>query len=145
MSNVDNFLSQAGSGKDNVLVLGGTVISPGGTSVKASRLTATIADVSTADSFWLYPGFAGTITKVSAVLQGATLTGGAAAITLEIGGTGVTGGDITLAVSSADGDVFTATPSALNIFTSGEPIEIITDGGSTGTAALHLTFELEAS
>ena len=73
------------------------------------------------------------------VINGAIATADAA-ITTEIGGTAVTGGAITIAYSgSAAGDVDSASPSALNILTAGQALEIITDGASANTVAATFT------
>lgn len=106
-------------------------------------MTVRIADVSTAASVWVYPGFNGKIRKVISVLHGA-ITVANANVTVEIGGTAVTGAALVIAASgSAAGVVDSATPTALNTFTSDQPIEVITDGGSTDAAALEVTLWLE--
>ena len=82
----------------------------------------------------------GKIIKIATALQGA-ISGGNAAITFELGGTAVTGGAITVAHSgSAAGDVDTAEPTAANVVAEDGRIEMITDGGSTGTQKLNVTF-----
>ena len=103
-------------------------------------LHAEIADVSTASSTFVPVPDGGTIIKIITALQGA-ISGGDAAITFEIGGTAVTGGAITVANSgSAAGDIDTAEPTAANDVLEGGSIEMITDGGSTGTKKLNVTF-----
>tara|TARA_R100000008_G_scaffold85216_1_gene74581 strand:- start:887 stop:1234 length:348 start_codon:yes stop_codon:yes gene_type:complete len=99
-----------------------------------------IADVSTASSTFVAVPDGGKIIKIATALQGA-ISGGNAAITFEIGGTAVTGGAITVAHSgSAAGDVDTAEPTAANSVAEDGTIEMITDGGSTGTQKLNVTF-----
>jgi len=130
---------------DNEFVMGGTVSSPSGTNLKTIRVNARIDDVSTAQSGFLAPGFAGSIVGITSSLGGA-ITGADATLTFEIGGVLVTGGDITITQSgSAAGDVDSSTPTAANVFTATDSIEFITDGGSTGTVPVVLTFELQAS
>lgn len=105
--------------------------------------TVEIPDLSAATSSWVVPGFRGKIRKIHTVIDGAITTLDAG-ITVEIGGVAVTGGAITIAnASSAAGDVDTATPSALNTFTPGQPIEVICDGAATGTVKAVATLELE--
>ena len=103
-------------------------------------LTAEIEDISTASSTFVPIPDDGNIFEIKTALQGA-ISGGNAAISFEIGGTAVTGGGITVAHSgSAAGDVDTATPTGANRVVENGTIEMITDGGSTGTAKLLVTF-----
>lgn len=94
-------------------------------------IPAVIPDISTAQSVFVVAPHAGDIAIWYSVIDNA-ITVGDAALTLEIGGTLVTGSGITVAQSgSAAGDVDSASPSAANTVTAGQAIEIITDGGST--------------
>jgi len=103
-------------------------------------ITAEIEDVSTTSSTFVAIPDNGKVVKILTALQGA-ITGANAAITFEIGGTAMTSSAITVAYSgSAAGDVDTSKPSAANNVLEGGTIEIITDGGSTGTAKLLVTF-----
>ena len=109
---------------------------------KKIYLNVTMADVSTASSVWVVAPVASTFTKLYSVINGAIATADAA-ITTEIAGTAVTGGALTIAYSgSAAGDVDSATPSALNILTAGQALEIITSGASTNTIIGTFTVEL---
>ena len=102
-------------------------------------LNVRITDISTAASYWAVTPYAGTIAAVYTVLHGA-ITGANAVVTLELGGTLVTGSTVTITQSgSAAGDVDTASPSAANTVTAGQAIEVITDGGSTGTVPVDVT------
>ena len=108
-------------------------------------LIGEIADISSAASSWVVSPYAGTIEKIYTVIDGA-ITSANAAITFEIGGTAVTDGGITIAqASSAAGDVDSSTPSALNIVTAGQAIEIITDGGSTNAVKAVVTIVMQRS
>ena len=103
-------------------------------------VTAEIEDVSTASSTFVAIPDGGRVIKIITALQGA-ISGANAAVSFEIGGTAVTGGGITVAYSgSAAGDVDTAEPTAANRVEENGTIEMITDGGSTGTAKLLVTF-----
>ena len=103
-------------------------------------ISGRVADISTAGSTFVAVPDGGRIIKIITVLQGA-ISGGNAAISFEIGGTAVTGGGITVAHSgSAAGDVDTAEPTAANRVEENGTIEMITDGGSTGTKKLLVTF-----
>lgn len=109
-------------------------------------MTVTMADVSTASSVWVVPGFRGRIKKLSSVINGAIATANAA-ITVEINGTAVSGGALTITQSgSAAGDVdqVDVATGSTNEFTESDAIEIITDGVSTNTVIATFTLELEA-
>ena len=103
-------------------------------------ITSTIADISTASSTFVPVPDGGRVIKIITALQGAigTADGG---ITFEIGGTAITGGGITVTQSgSAAGDVDTAEPTAANDVSEDGTIEMITDGASSGTKKLNVTF-----
>ena len=103
-------------------------------------LTSTIADISTASSTFVPVPDGGKIIKIITALQGAIGTANAA-ITFEIGGTAITGGAITVTQSgSAAGDVDTAEPTAANDVAEDGSIEMITDGASSNTIKLVVTF-----
>ena len=103
-------------------------------------ITAEIEDISTASSTFVAIPDGGKVVKILTALQGA-ISGADAAITFEIGGTAMTNSAITVANSgSAAGDVDTSAPTAANRVEEGGTIEMITDGGSTGTAKLLVTF-----
>jgi len=101
-----------------------------------------IADVSTSASSWTVSPIAGTITNIWTVIDGAIATADAG-ITLEIGGTLVTGSAITIGnAGSAAGDVDNATPTAANTVTAGQAIEIITDGASDNAVKAEVLIEI---
>ena len=103
-------------------------------------INAEIEDISTASSTFVAVPDGGRVIKIITALQGA-ISGANAAITFEIGGTAMTNSAITVAHSgSAAGDVDTSEPSAANAVSEDGTIEMITDGGSTGTQKLLVTF-----
>ena len=103
-------------------------------------ITSTIADISTASSTFVPVPDGGRVVKIITALQGAIGTANAA-ITFEIGGTAITGGAITVTQSgSAAGDVDTAEPTAANDVAEDGSIEMITDGSSSNTIKLVVTF-----
>ena len=103
-------------------------------------LTSTIADISTASSTFVPVPDGGKVIKIITALQGAIGTANAA-ITFEIGGVAITGGAITVTQSgSAAGDVDTAEPTAANEVAEDGTIEMITDGASSNTIKLNVTF-----
>lgn len=144
MSNVDNRFEQPTSGTDNRLVLGGTVNTAGGQSIKNIIITVKLDDVSTAGQIYVASPVAGTIRKIYSVINGAIATADAV-LTPKIGGTPITDGAITITQSgSAAGDVDSSTPSAANVVSAGDAIEIETNGASTNTveAAISILIEL---
>ena len=103
-------------------------------------LTSTIADISTASSTFVPVPDGGKVIKIITALQGAIGTANAA-ITFEIGGTAMTGSAITVTLSgSAAGDVDTSEPTAANEVAEDGTIEMITDGASSNTIKLNVTF-----
>jgi len=146
MSNVSNYFKQpASNSTDNELIVGGTIKTEAGESLKKVILNTFIDDISTAGQIYVVSPVAGTITKIYSVINGA-ITGANTILTPKIGGTAITGGAITIAFSgSAVGDVDSSTPTALNAITAGSAIEIETDGGSTGTVKTVLTIEITLS
>jgi hypothetical protein len=119
-------------------------ITPSATSTTAWKkyITGAIANISAAASTWVVAPVAGTISKIWTVIDGA-ITVADAGVTFEIGGTAMTGGSITIAnVASAAGTVDSCTPSALNVVTAGQAIEIVADGLSTDASAAVVLFEI---
>ena len=103
-------------------------------------LTSKITTISTAGSTFVPVPDGGTIIKILTSIKNA-ISSANAALTFEIGGVAVTGGGITVTQSgSAAGDVDTAEPTALNTVSEGGTIEMITDGASSGTKKLNVTF-----
>lgn len=102
-------------------------------------LTAVIDDVSTADTVYIPIPTNCTLNKVISVLHGA-ITGSDATITVA-NHAGTTIGTITITQSgSAAGDVDTLTASTNNTFTEEQRLKVDTDGLSTGTNRLTLSF-----
>lgn len=140
-NNVKNFFKQT-AGDDNTLVLGGTVETETGQNLKTKLVTVPIGDVSTAGSVFVVPGIAGTIVKISNVID-AAITSADAGLTFEIGGDAITDAAITIANSgSAAGVVDQSTPSALNVITDSEAIEVVKDGLSSTASNGVVTFEI---
>jgi hypothetical protein len=97
-------------------------------------------------SIFFTPGFRGKIKKITAVSP-AAITGANNVLTASIGTVAVTGGVVTmLLASSAAGDIFSATPTALNSFSPTDYIKIVSDGGaSNAVLPVVVTLELEAT
>ena len=98
--------------------------------------------MSSSGSVFVVPGIAGTIVKISNVIDGA-ITLADAGLTFEIGGTAITDAAIEIAnAGSGAGVVDQSTPSALNVITAAEAIEIVKDGDSTDASNGVVTFEI---
>lgn len=132
---------------------GTTVITPVGVS-GAGRwellqnlvaLTTRIADVSTADSEYIASPVKGRVIKIFSILK-AAITGADSLLTSKINGTLITGGGWTVSQSgSAAGDVDEADPTALNDVAVGDKLQVLTDGASSTTAPLTVTFLIKAA
>jgi len=145
MAETLNYFKPVSTGQDNELILGGTVETGSGQSLKKIRLYTSIADISTAGQIYVVSPVAGTISKIYSVINGAIGTADAV-LTPKIAGTAITNGAITVAYSgSAAGDVDSSTPTAANTITAGAAIEIETDGASSNTVEVVLTIEITLS
>ena len=103
-------------------------------------LTSTIADISTASSTFVPVPDGGKVIKIITSIKNA-ISSANAALSWEIGGTAITGGGITVTQSgSAAGDIDTAEPTAANEVAEDGSIEMITDGSSSNTIKLVVTF-----
>ena len=103
-------------------------------------LTAKITNISAAGSTFVPVPDGGKVIKIITSIKNA-ISSANAALSWEIGGTAITGGGITVTQSgSAAGDVDTAEPTAANDVAEGGSIEMITDGASTNTIKLVVTF-----
>lgn len=105
-----------------------------------ASVTTTLTDVSTASTAYCASPAAGTVTSIRSVLGGA-ISGADSAITTAINGVAITNGNFTVAQSgSAAGDRDSATPTAANTVAVGDALSVTTDGASTGTATLNVTY-----
>lgn len=112
---------------------------------KTEYITAVIDDISTAGDIYIPVNFAGTITEISSVIDGAIITADCV-LTPKISNVAITGGALTIGFdSSAAGDQDTATPTALNTFTTTDYLQVTSDGGSTNTVKATLMFTITRS
>ena len=100
----------------------------------AYTITVYMPIVCTAGSVFVVGPHAGAITGIWSVINGVLGTGDVP-IDPQIAAADITDGDLTLTASgSAAGDVDTSAPTAANVITAGQAIEIATDGNCDGTA-----------
>ena len=102
-------------------------------------LTSTIADISTASSTFVPVPDGGKVIKIITALQGAIGTANAA-ITFEIDGVACTSAAISHVASGSAGKQYEVEPTSLNSVNEGSVIEAITDGGSTNSSKMELTY-----
>jgi hypothetical protein len=108
-------------------------------------VSAYMADVSTASSAFVTSPVRGYVKKIRGELYNA-ITVADANITAEINGTAVTGIAIVVATAgSAAGDTYADEPTSLStsFVNPGDSLEIVSDGGSTTTAPMTWTWEID--
>lgn len=139
----DEFVVASGGSIDvesgGSLKLAGTAISATAAELNESVIGVDIADLSAEGSYYVVSPHAGSIAKIWSVIDGAVGTADVT-ITAKIATVAVTGGVVTIATAgSAAGDVDSATPSAANVVTAGQAIELlVTGGGAGGTPRGHV-------
>ena len=101
-------------------------------------ITSAIPNVSSASSTFVCVPDGGRIIKI--ITHNKAATTGTAAISFEIGGVAVTGVAISHVASGSAGKVATAEPTDLNRVEEDGTIECITDGGSTNSSKMEITF-----
>jgi len=108
---------------------------------KQEYFTAVFEDIANVGDIYIPVTFAGTITDIRSVIDGALGTSDTT-LTVKINGTVMTGGVITVAFSgSAAGDVDQATtPTANNTFTTGDYVQVTSNTAGTGTVNATLMF-----
>lgn len=144
-ANVLNKIQQAGSGNDNKYIFGGSVETPSGQSFKKVYLTLDITNISSAAVVYLPSPVAGTISKITTIINGAIATANAI-LTGRIGSTAITGGAVTIPFSgSAAGQVNSATPTALNTVAVGNNINFTANNASTNTVRATIVVEITLS
>lgn len=102
-------------------------------------LTTTLADISTASSAYVVSPVNGTLTVIRTVLYG-TIATDDPMLSTEINGTLVTNSQIQYLSGAGAGLAGSAAPTANNTVAIGNVLEIITDGASTGTAPVTVTY-----
>jgi uncharacterized sodium:solute symporter family permease YidK len=94
-----NYFKPVTTGQDNPLILGGTVETTTGQSLKKVYLFTSIADISTAGQIYIVSPVAGTITKIYSVINGAIATANSI-LTPKINNIAITNGAITQPMQS---------------------------------------------
>lgn len=100
-----------------------------------------MADVSAASTAYIGQAPAGIITQVYGVLWSA-VTVASSIVTFSIGSTAITGGNFTVTTAGVAGQLYTATPTALNTTSAGNVVKAVSDGGSTTTAIMTLGYKI---
>ncbi len=137
---VDNFFEQT-TGRDNKLVVGGSTETGTGQNLKTRMFTLPVGDVAAAGDVFLAPGVAGSIVRITNVVDG-TVSVAPATLVFTIGATIMTGSTITIATAGAIGDIDEVKPTILNTIKKDDFIKVTKGAGSTGVANGVLTFEI---
>lgn len=145
MAETLNYSKPVSTGQDNPYILGGTVETAGGQSLKKVYLTLDITNISSATVVHLPSPVAGTISKITTIINGAITTANAI-LTGRIGSTAITGGAVTIPFSgSAAGQVNSATPTALNTVAVGNNINFTSNNASINTVRATIVVEITLS
>lgn len=133
---MSNYVSKVHKDGPDILQVetGGDIKAPGGGSLIQQTLSTYKADAGTAGSCFLVAPHAGTIIDLTAINQAASTTT-KTVLTSKIGagGTAITHPAWEIALSAAAGTKTSVTPTAANVVTAGQVIEIISDGGTDAT------------
>jgi len=144
-ANVLNRIEQPGSGNDNKYIFGGSVETATGQSLKEVYLTVDMTNISSAAVVYLPSPVAGTITKITTIINGAIATANAI-LTGRIGSTAITSGAVTIPFSgSAAGQVNSTTPTALNTVVAGNNINFTANNASTNTVRATIVVQITLS
>ena len=144
-SNVLNRIEQAGSSNNNKYIFGGSIETANAQDLKKVYLTLDITNISSATVVYLPSPVAGTISKITTIINGAIATANAI-LTGRIGSTAITGGAVTIPFSgSAAGQVNSATPTALNTVAVGNNINFTANNASTNTVRATIVVEITLS
>lgn len=112
--------------------------------VEKTSVELHITSIADTANYFIVAPFAGTITKVWSVIEGACQAD--TAVALELGGTLVTDSGLTItAADSGAGDVDSSTPTALNVVAAGDAIEVTCDGAGTTASPANITIEITKS
>lgn len=145
MAETKNYFKPVTTGQDNELILGGTVKTATGQSLTKVYLTVDMTNISSAAVVYLPSPVAGTITKITTIINGAIATANAI-LTGRIGSTAITSGAVTIPFSgSAAGQVNSSTPTALNTVVAGDNINFTANNASTNTVRATIVVEITLS
>ncbi len=141
MANTLNFFEQPDPTNDNPLVLNGTVSGSTADQLKSVLVTLFIGSVSASGDFYIAPGVAGTIVRISSIID-AVPNGVLSTLDFDISGTPINNSSIAIFAGESAGSVRQSTPSALNVVSESDYIRVVKTGGSGVTSNAVLTFEI---
>lgn len=116
----------------------GTAITSTAAELNEYTINVDFADANAAGSIFVVAPHAGSIVGLHAV-NAVTNSTAATVLTAEIAGVLVTAPAWTIAITQAAGTVSSSVPTAANVVTAGQAIEIITDGGGTPVMPTSIT------
>jgi len=155
MSSHDTLVYRRQGGKEMVvdagglitIMPGGQIQSPNGTPLVNGKQyqTKAVADLSAEATYYMVARYAGLITNLSSIIDGAIQTADCTA-TFSINGVAVTGGVLTMPVAaSAAGAKASAAPTGANTVAIGDVISfVVTGDGSGGSPRGEITVEITA-
>ena len=109
----------------------------------AYTITVTMATLCTGSSVWVVAPHAGAIIGIWSVIDSG-IGSGDTVLDAQIAAADITDGNITVTASGAAvGDVDTTVPTAANVVTAGQAIEIATDGNCDGTAIATISILID--
>ena len=123
------------------LKLGGTLVTAEAADLNTYTLNVALADVSTASSCFVVAPKAGTISAIHSIIDG-TLATDNAVVTANVNGGSNISNQITIANSSGAGTIDTCSPGDNNTVSSGNYIQLTTDGASTNTVSAVFTITI---
>lgn len=112
--------------------------------LQQDTLAAVIADISTSETVYVPVPYAGDVTRVTLVIDGAISAANAVIDVKDSDGNSM--GNITVLQSgSAAGDVYSLTPASNEAVTDNDYITVETDGGSTDTVTARVSIVVTRS
>jgi hypothetical protein len=124
------------------LTIEGTTLNATAAELNTYVLNVALDDISTASSCFVVAPKAGTISKISSIIDGTTATADAVITANVNGGANNITAQITIASGSAATAIDTCSPSDNNTVTAGQYIKLTTNGGSTNTVKAVFTIEI---
>ena len=137
---VNNDLNIASHDGTNGLKLGGTLVTATAAELNTYILNVALDDISTSSSCYVVAPKAGTISKISSIING-SITGNAV-ITANVHGGSDIPETLTISDGSNAGTIHSCTPGSNNTVTAGQYISLTTNGFSTGTVKAEFTIEI---
>lgn len=127
---------------------GNVLVEVGYTDVESRNTVVSLSGIDLDDealvrTHYIAAPVAGRIKKIYCATEFASTAGADAVATFAINGTSITGGVVTVPVSSAVGTVVSATPTAANAVAAGDTIRVVIAGSQTGDTIGNFSLVIE--